>query len=101
MQGSTKEKISPRRELLNEANLSITDLANTTVLMDLNMEEKIGFKIRNLIWHLLPPILFVLIMLVYFPFGEMFEMDLDEGINLIRALLVIFGAINHPFLLIF
>jgi 4-amino-4-deoxy-L-arabinose transferase-like glycosyltransferase len=56
--------------------------------MDLNMEEKIVFKIRNLIWHLLPPILFVLIMLVYFPFGEMFEMDLDEGINLIKALLV-------------
>lgn len=55
------------------------------------MQEKIGFKIRNLIWHLMPPIVFVLIMLVYFPFGEMFEMDLDEGINLIKAMLVARG----------
>jgi 4-amino-4-deoxy-L-arabinose transferase-like glycosyltransferase len=40
------------------------------------------------VWHLVPSGIFFAWIFLYYPYREVFAMDLDEGINLIKALLV-------------
>lgn len=42
-------------------------------------------------WQLLPPLTYLVVMLRYFPYWQMFWIYFDEGYNLIKALLVLRG----------
>jgi hypothetical protein len=48
-------------------------------------------RLENLVWHLGVPLVFFGVMLVVFPFRATFEMDLDEGVNLMKGMLVVRG----------
>ena len=47
----------------------------------------------SLVWQFVGPIAFLLVMLLFSPFSQRFEFDTDEGINLMKAMLV---AEGHP-----
>ena len=49
-------------------------------------------RISELLWHLGPPAVFILVMLIFFPFLHRFQFDADEGFNLMKALLL-----NHDY----
>jgi hypothetical protein len=42
----------------------------------------------SLPWHLAVPAFFFAVMFLYYPFREMFQYDRDEGVNLMKAMLV-------------
>ena len=44
--------------------------------------------LSTVFWHLFIPLAFLAIMLVYYPFRGVFEFDPDEGINLMKAVLM-------------
>ena len=44
-----------------------------------------------LLWHLAVPLAFVIIVFFFFPYSEQFEFSTDEGINLMKAMLVKMG----------
>jgi 4-amino-4-deoxy-L-arabinose transferase-like glycosyltransferase len=51
-------------------------------------------RTRELLWHLGPPVAFILVMFFFFPFMHRFQFDADEGFNLMKALLL-----NHNYTL--
>jgi len=59
----------------------------------ITFSRKITNLLLNLPWHILVPLAFFILMLFKFPFQGRFEFDTDEGINLMKALLVMKG---HP-----
>jgi hypothetical protein len=44
--------------------------------------------VNGLLWHLGPPIILLLIFLLFFPTRSKFEFSTDEGIDLMKAMLV-------------
>jgi len=46
---------------------------------------------EKLWWHLGVPLVFLVLMLGFYPFRATFEMDLDEGVNLMKGMLVVRG----------
>lgn len=55
--------------------------------------RKIAGWMSHIPWHLVVPLAFLITMLLKFPHRAYFEFDTDEGINLMKALLVLRG---HP-----
>ena len=51
-------------------------------------------RTRELLWHLGPPVAFILVMFFFFPFLHRFQFDADEGFNLMKGLLL-----NHNYAL--
>ena len=48
-------------------------------------------RVGRLPWHLLVPLVFVAVMLLFYPFQSVFEFDSDEGINLMKGMMVLRG----------
>jgi hypothetical protein len=58
------------------------------------MNNFFNFKKINLLnigWHILPPIIFFIFVISVFPIRDVFSFDTDEGINLIKSLLLMRG----------
>lgn len=49
---------------------------------------KIKTSLARLPWHLAVPLAFLVVMFLFYPFRERFEFDRDEGVNLMKAMLV-------------
>ena len=66
---------------------------NKSIFSDLkrNMPLQIKNQLKGLWIHIILPMVFVLFMLLFHPFRETFQQDTDEGINLIKAVLVMEG----------
>ena len=45
-------------------------------------------RIRSLVEHLAVPLAFLFIMFLFYPLWEQFEFGLDEGFNVMKAMLV-------------
>jgi hypothetical protein len=45
-------------------------------------------RLARLPWHLAVPLAFLVVMFLFYPFRERFEFDRDEGVNLMKAMLV-------------
>jgi hypothetical protein len=48
-------------------------------------------RVNQLVWQLAVPLIFLLIVMFFYPTGEKFEFSADEGINLMKAMLVDHG----------
>ncbi len=59
-------------------------------LMDKFITPGKRVRVRDLAWLLLPFSLFALVIL-FFPFRFVFELDNDEGVNLIKSVLITQG----------
>ena len=54
-------------------------------------QKKFGSWRNILLWHLAVPLAFLIIVFFFFPYSEQFEFSTDEGINLMKAMLVKMG----------
>jgi 4-amino-4-deoxy-L-arabinose transferase-like glycosyltransferase len=48
-------------------------------------------KLSNISWHILPPTIYIILVNCFFSIREVFSFDSDEGINLIKSLLLMRG----------
>jgi hypothetical protein len=55
------------------------------------LRDRLILSKRTWMMHVLLPIVFIMIMILFHPFRETFQIDPDEGINLIKAVLVMKG----------
>jgi len=56
-----------------------------------NLFNKESFKFSNIAWNIIPPFLFILLVNLLFPIRNIFSFDSDEGINLMKSLLLLRG----------